>query len=1494
MIKKITQIGAIIVFIIGMLKAQAQPFVTEWNLTIPGSGSTQLTFGVETAGTVNYNWATIPIATLTGSGTFTGIIASITGLPANSRISLSITSTNFRRFNMNNGADAIRLTNIVQWGNTAWTSMSGAFAGCGFISGRSAVDSPNLSNVTDMAYMFQNSSFNQPIGHWNVSNITNMSFMFNSNTSFNQTLGGWNISNVVFMQYMFYNASAFNQPLGSWGTKLNPNVILDVFIENSGINGFNYDNLLNGFSATSVTGRIMGAVGINYCSAGSARSTLTSSKGWTISDAGIATGSVSITTQPLANAYTCIGQMYTFSVTGNGSKLGYIWSNNQSFTNTMTTSVLGTYFVDITGTCGTVRSNPAILNNGFPNIFTQPTSEAICSGNSANLLVLAQGAGLNYKWSSGETTTGISKSVSGIYQATVTGSCGIAVSNPATVQVNFSTAITTQPISIITTSGVPITFSVSATGSNLSYMWSNGLSTTHQISTSIPGTYFVTVSGSCGKVISNPAHLNSEFVTIWDLAQIGSGPNSLGLDVNSSGLVSYRWETFPVSTLSGSGTFFGNSLAITGLPTDQKIRLRISPVNFNQFWFSQSFERLRLIDIQQWGTTVWQTMNSSFSNCTNLTSITASDIPNLSQATSLASMFSGCENLSFIPNIGSWEISNVTNLSYMFTYSSFNQSIGGWNTTNVTDMSYLFSRASQFNQPIGNWNTTNVTNMANMFEFATLFNQSISGWNTANVTNMSYMFSGTNNFNQSIGGWNTSNVTDMSFMFAYNSGFNRPIGNWNTNNVVNMSSMFQGANAFNQPINNWNTSNVTNMSNMFANGSEFDQPIGNWNTSNVTNMSGMFSYNSKFNHSIAGWNTSNVSDMNGMFSYNSKFNQAIDSWNTSNVTNMNGMFRNTSSFNQPIGNWNISNVTDMSAMFFSSSSFNQNLGAWGTKLNPNVNLGSFLEYNTSIDGLNYGAFLQGLNAGTVTGRSLGATLVKYCSGVTDRKNLITNKAWTITDGGPGTGIIVTQPLANTTICSGVIQNFSVSATGIGLSYNWSNGGSTTRQMSTSIPGTYYVTVSGGTCGAVASNAIQLTQAPSTSIASQPLVSATICSGLVQNFSVSALGANLTYSWSTGSTSNDINTSTPGVYLITISGLCGSVVSNPSTLSVLPATTIVSSNIADASICSGITKNYAVSANGSNLSYAWSNGLTASNINTSTAGNYMVTVNGTCGTAVSNAATLTVNEKTSIAKQPSSQTVCSGNSALFAISALGQNLSYSWSNGAANASLMSTSAAGTYAVTISGTCGQAISTPFSLVTSVCSSPIISIAIIFPKTTTGTFTGVSANIIWPTLTGAITYCIRYSKTSDFSTTTNVKTICGLTAANYLFVLSTAGLRIENSKETIYYQVAGVDANGNISLWSETQSIELVTEETTSLEVTAISKPFNIYPNPTSGSFTIQGFDKLSQTSIVEVFNAQGTLVYSQKLVAETNVVNASLPKGIYFVKIGSELKELVVQE
>jgi surface protein len=97
-------------------------------------------------------------------------------------------------------------------------NMSRLFAGANgvFTSFNQDISNWDVSNVTDMSYMFHYSKFNQPINDWNVSNVTKMNQMFWYAENFNQDLNNWDVSNVTTMDGMFDKATEFNGNIGSW------------------------------------------------------------------------------------------------------------------------------------------------------------------------------------------------------------------------------------------------------------------------------------------------------------------------------------------------------------------------------------------------------------------------------------------------------------------------------------------------------------------------------------------------------------------------------------------------------------------------------------------------------------------------------------------------------------------------------------------------------------------------------------------------------------------------------------------------------------------------------------------------------------------------------------------------------------------------------------------------------------------------------------------------------------------------------------------------------------------------------------------------------------------------------------------------------------------------------------------------------------------------------------------------------------------------------
>lgn len=302
----------------------------------------------------------------------------------------------------------------------------------------------------------------------------------------------------------------------------------------------------------------------------------------------------------------------------------------------------------------------------------------------------------------------------------------------------------------------------------------------------------------------------------------GSGYN-YNVDCDSDG-------NFEASNVSGNYTCH--------YPDLSEYRLSITG-SFPRFTISNGFPSKNqeiLRGVEQWGTQKWQSMANAFSGMSSL-KITATDTPDLSQASSMAGMFSGLQVLQ-VNNISEWDVSHITNMRRLFSgIGVFNGDLSSWDVSNVTDMSFMFFYNKIFNQNISNWNVGKVTNMSAMFRNAFIFNQDLSNWDVSNVTDMSEMFD-TTDFNQPIGNWDVSKVTNMNRMLK-STDFNQDISSWNVSKVTNMQAMFSSNTAFNQNIRNWDVSNVTDMENMFS-GSKFDQNISNWDISRVSNMRWMF------------------------------------------------------------------------------------------------------------------------------------------------------------------------------------------------------------------------------------------------------------------------------------------------------------------------------------------------------------------------------------------------------------------------------------------------------------------------------------------------------------------------------------------------------------------------------------------------------------------------------------------------------------------------------
>ena len=331
------------------------------------------------------------------------------------------------------------------------------------------------------------------------------------------------------------------------------------------------------------------------------------------------------------------------------------------------------------------------------------------------------------------TSTGApSNAIAGTYPIVASNAAGTGLANynityvNGTLTVNANVAISSQSTATqtrcISLAFTPIT--VTATGVGLTYQWysnttastiggtslaaANGAETdSYTPQSTVAGTlyYYCVVSGTCGTAVTsavsgafitnNPIDNAScgAFITEWNLATTGTSTTSLSIGTATSGTVNYYWQQVTGGTATGSGTFSGNTLTITGLPSGATIRLGIYPTNFQRININNGADKSRLLDVEQWGTSVWTSMETGFYGCDNL-NITATDIPVLTSCTSMQRMFRGCLTLNGPTNINSWSTGLVTNMVEMFQEAvAFNQNIGNWNLNANVDMANMLAQS---------------------------------------------------------------------------------------------------------------------------------------------------------------------------------------------------------------------------------------------------------------------------------------------------------------------------------------------------------------------------------------------------------------------------------------------------------------------------------------------------------------------------------------------------------------------------------------------------------------------------------------------------------------------------------------------------------------------------------------------------------------------------------------------------------------------------------
>ncbi|HRG00154.1 MAG TPA: gliding motility-associated C-terminal domain-containing protein [Bacteroidia bacterium] len=271
---------------------------------------------------------------------------------------------------------------------------------------------------------------------------------------------------------------------------------------------------------------------------------------------------------------------------------------------------------------------------------------------------------------------------------------------------------------------------------------------------------------------------------------------------------------------------------------------------------------------------------------------------------------------------------------------------------------------------------------------------------------------------------------------------------------------------------------------------------------------------------------------------------------------------------------------------------------------------------------------------------------------------------------------LTATSSSNSICASG-QTATLSLSGSVGNYIWSDG-SNSSNLIINTPGIYTATVNTSSCGsATTSISIGTSPLPTVSIA---VPSTSLCSGSAVTFTANSSEGN--YLWTGGATSQTLSVSSASI-VVTTTNVCGTALASQ-TLNIIPIPTVTVDN-SNVILCSGQSATIIATSNGS--SYNWNPGSIASNsIVVNSLGVYSVTASNACGNAIATS-TVTVGALPTVTASASQTLICSGQNSLLSLA--GSTGNYLWSNGATT-NTTSVSTPGLYTVTVTTTCGQAVS------------------------------------------------------------------------------------------------------------------------------------------------------------------------------------------------------------
>jgi len=1023
------------------------------------------------------------------------------------------------------------------------------------------------------------------------------------------------------------------------------------------------------------------------------------------------------------DAYLCDGNELNLSVTSTGSNLTYQWKKdgidiigenaNVLIINPVTTADGGSYTCEVTGSCGVLESDPALVEVDAPIVITtQPASKSACPSSNVSFTVTATGTNLSYQWKKdgidilGETSqsliiNGVVLADEANYRCEISSLCGESkLSGIASLIVKTAIQITSNPVDIVECLGGNASFQVTALGSGLTYQWLkngapivdggsiSGVLTDQLIITGLLitdiGEYKCEVTGDCGTLESSLANL-----VVDDAIAISSQPtnqsacegNNITFSVAATGSnLTYQWQKDLIDIVGATN------------PT------------------------LNLLSVNASGEGDYRCV---ISNSCGESLISNEGVLTIYDATNIT-----IQPIDAIECMGNSIILSVSASGSSLTYQWYKNGMPMVNGGDISgalsdnliianlDLSDGATYYSRVNGDCGFVDSDPAILTIDDNISVTIQPQDLQACETDNIS-----------FNVVASG------SDLSYQWQKN-GIDI-IGKINSVLTLNNISAADIA-SYRCVISNSCGSILNSQSadlNLYSNTSIIDQPI---------DVEKCIGQNANFIVSAAGSNLFYQWKKNGT--------DLVDGGNisgsTSNTLNILGIISGDDGVYTCEVSGSCNNVnSDPANLIINQSTVIANHPS-SQSVCPDANAifnvaatGTNLIYQWQKDGID---ILGETNSGLLLNNVIAGDAGIY-------RCLVSGECGTAISNGALLTInadlaITVQPLDDD-VCVGESAGFSVTVTGSGLTYQWQyNGvdlidggnisGATTSNLIidpvTITNAGIYTCIISGSCGTEITDPATLVVKEETLISTHPQ-NKTACPNDNISFNVIVTGTNLTYQWQKNGVNilgeinssmilNNILSGDEGVYRCVIIGDCSTISSNGASLTVNSEVSITTQP-ANKEVCDGDVVSFNVSASGSGISYQWKhNGIdlidggSTSGVNTNNLiidpvieadeGAYTCEISGSCSSVNSNTVSLIVNDNIAITNHPVNLTACPLENATFSITASGTNLSYQWQKddvdiiGETNPGLTIAGITdfdeGTYRCIVTGYCGSSAS------------------------------------------------------------------------------------------------------------------------------------------------------------------------------------------------------------